>query len=124
MALLLLVATAIATVKLPFPPHEGTMGLAYDLHLPEKLLKLLEQDAMKMRELGQGTHLHGKKTTHFIRMDQRPRFSVEQFALEIAAKVDFPDGVPKEVVGAEYWIQVSNSPRSIARGLCVSTTRP
>ena len=33
------------------------------------------------------------------------RFSIEQL-IELVARVDFPDGVPDEIEGAEYWVEV------------------
>eukprot|EP00299_Pterocystis_sp_00344_P014613 c7248_g1_i2.p1 GENE.c7248_g1_i2~~c7248_g1_i2.p1 ORF type:complete len:425 (-),score=109.12 c7248_g1_i2:40-1143(-) len=57
--------------------------------------------------------MHGKRTTYFMRREQPPRFSIEQFVMEVAAKVDFPDGLPDEIVGAEYWVQFRQSSEHI-----------
>ena len=93
------------TGPLAFPYLSGTAAKAYRMNLPEDFLALIIADAKNLRHsAGGGNYVDNKGTTWWQPKSEPRRFSIEQM-IEIIGKMDFPEGMPRNILGAEYWIQ-------------------
>jgi hypothetical protein len=91
---------------LPFPYLEGELSKAYHMNLPSEALSALIKDARTLKS-GRiaGSFKDDKGTTWWQPKKEPRRFSLEQM-IEVIGRLDFPDGMPKEIAGAEYWVQI------------------
>ena len=95
-----------AEAPLPFPFLEGDLATGYSMNLPSDFMETLLQDALKLKSGGiSGSYKDAKGTTWWQPKKEPRRFSLEQM-VEIIGRLDFPGGIPKHIVGAEYWVQV------------------
>lgn len=91
--------------KLPFPFLSGELAAAFQLDfLPRKYLDDLLDDALQLHAQA-GLLRPGVSVRQWQPKAKPRRFSIEQL-IELVARVDFPDGVPGEIEGAEYWVEV------------------
>ena len=95
-----------AEAPLPFPFLEGDLTTGYSMKLPSDFMETLLEDALKLKSGGiSGSYKDAKGTTWWQPKKEPRRFSLEQM-VEIIGRLDFPGGIPKHIVGAEYWVQV------------------
>ncbi len=90
----------------PFPYLEGELSKSYLMNLPEDVLNTLVKDA-KLLKAGKvsASYKDDKGTTWWQPKKEPRRYSLEQM-IEVIGRLDFPDGMPKDIVGAEYWVQI------------------
>jgi hypothetical protein len=92
--------------RLPFPYLEGDLSKSYLMSLPDEFLQTLLKDAAQLKSGGvSGNYKDAKGTTWWQPKKEPRRFSLEQM-IEVIGRLDFPDGMPKHIVGAEYWVQI------------------
>ena len=90
---------------LPFPFLEGELAAAFQLDaLPHRFLDALLDDALQLHAQS-GLLRPGVSVRHWQPKTKPRRFSIEQL-IEVVSSIDFPDGVPAEIEGAEYWVEV------------------
>eukprot|EP01052_Picozoa_sp_SAG31_P054548 SAG31_NODE_14586_length_798_cov_0.489270_1_plen_223_part_10 len=92
-------------LPLAFPYLKGDAAKGYNMNLPRDFLDMVIADAHNLRHRVEGgSYIDNKGTTWWQPKTEPRRFSLEQM-IEIVGKIDFPDGMPKSIVGAEYWVQ-------------------
>ena len=96
---------SVRPYELPFPYMTGELAAAFQLDgLPRSLLDTLLDDALQLH--AQSALLRPGVSERQWQPKTKPRrFSIEQF-VEVISRIDFPDGVPNEIDGAEYWVEV------------------
>lgn len=96
---------SVRPYELPFPYMTGELAAAFQLDgLPQSFLDILLDDALQLH--AQSALLRPGVSERQWQPKTKPRrFSIEQF-VEVISRIDFPDGVPNEIDGAEYWVEV------------------
>lgn len=91
--------------QLPFPFLTGELAAAFQLDgLPPSFLDTLLDDALQLHALSSLLR-PGVKVRQWQPKEKPGRYSIEQL-IELVSQIDFPDGLPNEIQGAEYWVEV------------------
>jgi hypothetical protein len=97
-------AGSAAIVDGTYHQRDGAVK-SYTTHLPKDVVDMLVEDARKLRHDAQAGSFKDEKGSTWWQAKTQPRRCVLEQFIEVIGRLDFPDGIPKGIAGAEYWVQ-------------------